>query len=257
MKENKNYTNFHIPSPKATVFEFEVNRKDDQRCIINVIRDEAFFYRLENGEERRVLIGDYKKLMEHLFKTGGCWLVRKKGKKRTTPRVFFEKSDASFLLREGYSVFHLQSSSIMSYDNDYSNIIVSNNEIKSIGEIPGGDYCVAWLEGQKPMTMKEVEAARQRAMEDEEAEGERSIKLKKENSELRSENNSLKTENKALKKEERTKSEELSRLKAAQQNETNEPEGLFSWKDLGWFGAASAFIFGGLGLGIGLCISKK
>lgn len=166
----KKQKNFHIPSPKATVFEFEVNRKDDQRCIINVIRNEAFFYRLENGEERRVLIGDYKKLMEYLFKTGGCWLVRKKGKKKTTPRVFLEKSDASFLLREGYSLFHLQSSSIMSYDNDYSNIIVSNNEIRSIGEIPGGDYCVAWLEGQKPMTMKEVEAARQRAMEEKKAE---------------------------------------------------------------------------------------
>lgn len=253
----KNQKKFHIPSPKATVFEFEVNRKDDQRCIINVIRDEAFFYRLENGDERRVLIGDYKKLMEYLVKTGGCWLVRKKSKKKTTARVFFEKSDASFLLREGYSVFHLQSSSFMSYDNDYSNIIVSNNEIRSIGEIPGGDYCVAWLEGQKPMTMKEVEAARQRAMEDEEAEEERSIRLKRENTELRSENNSLKTENKALKKEERTKSEELSKLQAAQQKGTNEPEGLFSWKDLGWFGAASAFIFGGLGLGIGLCISKK
>ena len=165
MKENKNYTNFHIPSPKATVFEFEVNRKDDQRCIINVIRNEAFFYRLENGEERKVLIGDYKKLMEYLFKTGGCWLVRKKGKKKTTPRVFFEKSDASFLLKEGYSLFHLQSSSIMSYDKDYTNIIVVDHEVRRIGSLPGGLYCVAWLEERNPMTMDQVEAERQRAME--------------------------------------------------------------------------------------------
>lgn len=165
MKENKNYTNFYIPSPKATVFEFEVNRKEDQRCIINVIRNEAFFYRLENGEERKVLIGDYKKLMEYLFKTGGCWLVRKKGKKKTTPRVFFEKSDASFLLREGYSLFHLQSSSIMSYDKDYTNIIVVDHEVRRIGSLPGGLYCVAWLEERNPKTMDQVEAERQRAME--------------------------------------------------------------------------------------------
>lgn len=161
----KKQKNFHIPSPKATVFEFEVNRKDDQRCIINVIRDEAFFYRLENGGERKVLIGDFKNLMEYLFKTGGCFVLQKKSKKIKTSRVFIPASDASFLLKEGYKLYHLQSSSIMSYDKDYTNIIVVDHEVRRIGSLPGGLYCVAWLEERNPMTMDQVEAERQRAME--------------------------------------------------------------------------------------------
>ena len=234
-KENQQ---FYVPSTSSTIFEFQVNSKPDKKVNILVEKTDESFSIIETGTGKKILIGSLIDLMKYLNKASGRWLVRKKTK--TIPkRLFFNREFCEFLLGLGYTMIHVQTGLAWVWNNDYRELIVSDGSIRTEDQIPpSGTFAIYFCQERKIKTKKDVEAERQRAMEAE-------AKLREE------------TERQAREAERKAARQQELERRNGQQNETNEPEGLFSWKDLGWFGAASAFIFGGLGLGIGLCISKK
>jgi len=157
-KEYKNQV--YVPSTNATVFEFQVNSKADQRVNILVEKTDESFSLIETGTDKKVLIGSLIDLMKYLDKASGRWLVRKKTK-AVPKRLFYNKEFCKYLLSIGYTMIHIQSGLSWVWNQDYTGLIVSDGSIRTEDQLPpSGTFAIDFCQERNKKTRREVQDER-------------------------------------------------------------------------------------------------
>ena len=168
----KNTNSYYVPNCRRTLYDFEFSGPSGNSMTVKVERIGSRFYRLENGDNKVLIAEGFKELIRYLYKAGGRFKVMKKSKRKfSTPALFLQKADALHLLRLGFSVYHLESNQILTFDENYDSIVSSAGTMFNETNLAPGNYTVAWLE-EKKVSLSEVLAERTRRK----AEAERAAK---------------------------------------------------------------------------------
>lgn len=239
---------FFVPASSAQKYEFYVGIENP----LTVIRKEQWFYQLEQDNQLKPL-GGLISLLQYLHRCQAKFLD-----KHNKPRnLFYNRTVAKQMMREGYSVIDVVGGIIYCYTEDYSKIVSSSGLVMDNDLPPATVFCIDFTESKLPKTFKEVQAEQEQLIADKEKAKSKEQKeaAKKAFTEYLKQQQLM--SNKIIDKACDEKSKGKVQPTPDAKEKTEAKKSGFGWKDLGWFSAASAFIFGGLGLGIGLCISKK
>lgn len=139
---------FYVPASGAQKFEFYVGTQNP----LTVIRKEQWFYQLEQDNQLKPL-GGLISLLQYLHRCQAEWLTKEARRKR----MFYNRETAVQMLREGYTVAHLESGNRLSYTEDYSRIVCSSSIVLE-NDVPPGNYCIDFTESKLAKTYNEVKA---------------------------------------------------------------------------------------------------
>lgn len=221
---------YYVPSTNSTKYEFLVAGVS---APITIIREEDFYYQVEHDGQKKAL-GNVVSTCQYLYRCQAQWFTKENRKKRM---FYHYRSDVMQMLREGYTVVHIESGNRISYTEDYSRIVCSSTIVLE-NDVPPGNFCIDFTEPKLAKTYNEVKAEQlfARVVEEEKLEKERK---KERESEAR--------------REAARKLFEKSRKTAENSKSVPQPEPVEdkSSNDLFFkIAGAAAMFLGGLGLGI-------
>lgn len=238
-KDKKQY---FVPSTNSTKYKFLVVGASEP---ITIIREEQWFYQLEQDNQKKPL-GNLVSTCQYLYRCQAQWLTKDSRRKR----MFYNRETAVTMLREGYTVVHIESGNRISYTEDYSRIVCSSSIVLE-NDVPPGNFCIDFTESKLAKTYNEVKTERLFAKVQEE-------KLEKEKKERKSEaqreaakklfdkieerNRKEAAKNQLKRDEKEDSSASIPRWKPVENDSSNNPFFKF-------VGAAAIFL-GGLGLGL-------
>lgn len=147
--EKRNKYQFYVPASGAQKFEFYVGTQKP----LTVIRKEQWFYQLEQDNQLKPL-GGLISLLQYLHRCQAKFLD-----KHNKPRnLFYNRTVAKQMMREGYSVVDVVGGIIYCYTEDYSKIVSSSGLVMDNDLPPATAFCIDFTESKLPKTFKEVQA---------------------------------------------------------------------------------------------------
>ena len=140
---------YNVPSTNSTKYEFLVVGASDP---ITIIREEQWFYQLEQDNKKKPL-GNLVSTCKYLYSCQAEWLTKEARRKR----MFYNRETAVQMLREGYTVVHIESANRISYTEDYLRLVCSSSVVLE-NDVPPGNYCIDFTESKLAKTYNEVKA---------------------------------------------------------------------------------------------------
>ncbi len=224
-KDKKQY---FVPSTNSTKYEFLVVGASEP---ITIIREEQWFYQLEQDGQKKPL-GNLVSTCQYLYRCRAEWITKEARRKR----MFYNRETAVQMLRDGYTVVHVESGNRISYTEDYSRIVCSSSIVLE-NDVPPGNFCIDFTESKLAKTYNDLKVEKLFAKVVEEE------KLEKEKKERESE--ARREAARKLFKKNRKTAENSKSVPHPELVEDKSSNDLF-FKIAG----AAAIFLGGLGLGI-------
>lgn len=246
MKNLKKAHEPYTPKPEATKYRFMCGSTK-----LVVTREGNLFYHEHPDGVTKKLIGDYKTLAHELRSRDASWITRDEGRHYPkTEKVFFDRTVAMSLLRQGYSVYCESLDTTIRFSEDYSHLIDLNCSM--LPDLPASRFMRAFLEPCNVNSYEAVIAAKKEEADEiarlqkanAKLEAERAAEAKnfaRQNEEACKDAERLEAENARLKAQAaRLEAESIARQEKAAPEVTTSQKKNFNWK---------TFI-GGLALGI-------
>lgn len=143
-KDKKQY---FVPSTNSTKYEFLVVGASEP---ITIIREEQWFYQLEQDGQKKPL-GNLVSTCQYLYRCRAEWITKEARRKR----MFYNRETAVQMLRDGYTVVHVESGNRISYTEDYSRIVCSSSIVLE-NDVPPGNFCIDFTESKLAKTYNEL-----------------------------------------------------------------------------------------------------
>lgn len=140
MKNLKKAHEPYTPKPEATKYRFMCGSTK----LVVTREGNHFFHEHPDGVTKE-LIGDFKKLAQELRSSDASWITRDEGRHYPkTEKVFFDRTVAMSLLRQGCSVYCDSLDTTIRFSDDYSHLIDLNCSM--LPDLPASRFMRAFLE---------------------------------------------------------------------------------------------------------------